>query len=156
MEAHFHLDLSPSDRLRAGGLRKALRIGINRAASPVKGSVVSHAEGRRRYGFLAKSIRIRLRVYPADRFAAVIGPSTKYVRTRGKFKSGKRAGQKKKHVPAKYAHLVERGTKFARPRPWLKPAFDATAPRFLDQCGREIWREIQQELARRAMKGGGR
>ncbi|VTU02777.1 : HK97-gp10_like [Gemmataceae bacterium] len=152
MIARYELDLSPAAGLKGGGLRKALRIGLNRAASPVKAAVVSNAEAVKRYGFLAKAIRIRTKVYPADKFVAVIGPSSKFVRQKGKFKKGKRKGQPKKAIPAKYAHLVERGTKRSRAQPFLGKAHAETAARFLDQVGAEVGREIEQELARRAKR----
>ncbi len=146
------LDMSPADGLRQGGLRKALRIGINRAASPVKASVVSHALAVKKYGFLAASIRIKVKAYPADRFVTVIGPSTKYTRSRGKFKKGKRKGQPKKSIPSKYAHLVERGTKRSLAKPWLAPAHAESAGRFLIQAGVETGREIELELSRQAKR----
>lgn len=149
------LDMSPAEGLRAGGIRKATRIGINRAASPVKATVVAAAEGVRRFGFLAKSIRIRVRQYPADRWAAIIGPSTKYQRKKGTYKRGKRAGQPRISKPSKYAHLVERGTKRSRARPWLKPAHAAAAPRYLSAVGPAIGGAIQDELRRLAAKLNG-
>lgn len=152
ISGRVELDMSPAEGLRKGGIRKATRIGLSRAASPVKAAVVSHAERVKKYGFLAKAIRIRLRTYPADRFVAVIGPSTKYVRTKGKYRRGPKAGEKKVHRPSKYAHLVESGTKRSRPKPWLKPAHDATARQFLDRAGAEVGKEIEQELARQRAK----
>lgn len=150
--AAVQLDLSPADGLRKGGLRRALKIGLNRAASPVKAAVVAHAEAVRRFGYLAKSIRIRTRVYPADRFVAVIGPSVKVVRKRGKITRGPRAGQARVYKPSKYAHLVERGTSRSRPRPWLGPAHQETAARFLRSVGAEVGREIMNQLDRGASK----
>ena len=150
--SRVELDMRPAEGLCQGGIRRAMRIGLNRAASPVKASVVGHAEAIKRFGFLAKAIRIKTKSYPADRFVAVIGPSTKYTRTKGKFKKGKRKGQPKKFVPGKYAHLVERGTKRSQAKPFLGPAHAATAARFLEQVGIETGREIEQELARRAAR----
>jgi hypothetical protein len=109
--ASVELDMTPAEGLAKGGLRKATRIGINRAASPVKASVVSHAEAVKRYGFLAKSIRIRLRSYPADRFVAVIGPSHEVHPDQGKCSPAGKKGEPRKCRPSKYAHLVEKGTK---------------------------------------------
>jgi hypothetical protein len=147
--ARVAMDLSPAEGLRNGGIRKATRIGLCRAASPVKAAVVNHAEGVKRYGFLGKSIRIRLRSYPADRFVVVIGPSAKYTRTKGKFTRGPKKGQPRRFVPAKYALLVEKGTGRSKPRPWLRPAHDAAAPRFLQEAAAEVGKEIEAELARR-------
>lgn len=148
VSTRVELDMRPAEGLRKGGIRRAMRIGMSRAASPVKASVVAHAEAIRRYGFLAKSIRIKLRSYPAERFVAVIGPASKFKAGRGKFKKGKRAGQPRKFVPSKYAHLVERGTKTSRARPFLEPAQKATSGAFLRRVGVEIGREIEQELAK--------
>ncbi|HEX4606628.1 MAG TPA: hypothetical protein VH092_00325 [Urbifossiella sp.] len=142
------IDMSPAEGLRKSGLRKATRIGLNRASAPVKASVVSHAEAVRRYGFLAKSIRIRLRSYPADRFVAVIGPSTAVVRKKGKYTRGKKKGQPKLIKPSKYACLVEKGTKHSKAKPWLKPAYDETAAKFIASVGVEIGREVDKELAK--------
>lgn len=152
VKARVELDLSPARELTRGGLRKATRIGLNRASSPVKASVVAHAAAVRRFGYLAKSIRIRLRSYPADRFVSIIGPSTKFARTKGKFSRGKRKGQKRLIKPSKYAHLVERGTRRSKARPWLKPAYDATHAAFLDRAGAEVGREILAELKRQRSK----
>lgn len=150
VKAGVMLDMRPAEELAKSGLRRATRIGLNRAASPVKAAVVSHAAAIKRFGFLARSIRIRLRIYPADRFVAVIGPSRKFVRVKGKYTRGKRKGQPRLHIPAKVAHLVEKGTKRSRAKPWLQPAHDETAPRFLETAAREVGREIELELARRA------
>lgn len=146
------LDLSPADQLRGSGLRRALRIGISRAASPVKASTVRHAEAIKRYGFLAKSIRIRLRVYRSDKFVAVIGPSASYTRTKGKITRGPRKGQARKFRPSRIAHLVEKGTRHSRARPWLAPAFAESAGRYLRDVGTEIGREVEKELARAAAR----
>lgn len=150
LKARMDLDLSPAEGLTKGGIRKAMRIGLNRAASPVKAAVVSHAEGVKRFGYLAKSIRIRLRIYPNDRFVAVIGPSTKVSRKKGKFKRGPRKGQPRVFVPSKYAHLVEKGTKRSRAKPWLQPAHDEAAPQFVQQAPAEVIREIENQLAAKA------
>lgn len=150
IRARFDIDLSPADGLvRGGGLRLAARIGVSRAASPVKASVVGHALGVRRFGFLAKSIRVRLRSYPADRWVSVIGPGTGYVRSLGRNKKGRFKGAAKLAKPSKYAHLVEKGTRHSRAKPWLKPAYDESAPRFLARVGVEVGKEVEKVLARR-------
>lgn len=150
VRARVELDLSPAEGLRAGGIRRATRIGLSRASSPVKAAVVNHAQAVKRFGFLAASIRIRLRSYPADRWVSVIGPAGKYTRTRGKYTRGPHAGQPRKSVPGKYAHLVEKGTARSRARPWLRPAYDETAGRFRQDAGAEVGKEIELELQRRA------
>jgi len=153
INAKFQVDLTPGEQLAKNGLRRATRIGLNRAAAPVKASVVSHANAVKRYGFLAKSIRIRLRIYPSDRYVAVVGPSMNYVRTKGKKKRGKYKGSPRRHRPAYYAHLVERGTKRSRAKPWLKPAHAESAGRFIEDARREVGKEIERELDRQRAKG---
>lgn len=153
MKVSATVDMKPADGLRKGGARKATRIGLNRASAPVKAAVVSEAEAIKRFGFTAKSIRIRLREYPPDRWASIIGPSTKFTRTKGRYKRGKRKGQPRKHTPANVAHLVERGTKHAKGKHFLKKAHAKTARAFVRQAEAEVGREILAELER---TGGGR
>lgn len=147
--ARVQLDLSPMAGLKGAGIRRALRIGMNRALSPVKASVVEHAAAIADTHALEKSIRIRLRTYPGDKYVGIIGPSTTFKRTRGKFTRGARAGQRRLHIPAKVAHLVEHGTRRSRARPWLRPAHAATAHEFLDRARVEVGREMLAELERR-------
>lgn len=156
IDAKVKLDLTPGEQLAKSGLRRATRIGLSRAASPVKGSVVSHANSVRRFGFLAKSIRIRLRIYPSERYVAVVGPSMNFIRTKGKYKRGKHKGQPRRHRPAYYAHLVERGTKRSRARPWLAPAHAESASGFIENARREVGAEITRELDRQRAREGGR
>lgn len=150
MKARVELDLTPGEKLARSGLRKATRIGMNRAASPVKAAVVSAASAVKRYGYLAKSIRIRLRSYPADRFVAVVGPSTKFTRVKGRYTRGQTPGAARLNKPWKYAWLVEWGTKRSRAKPWLRPAQAAAGPAFVKRAQAEVGKEIAKELARRA------
>lgn len=148
------VDMRPAESLRKGGARKATRIGLNRAAAPVKAAVVSEAQAVARFGYLAKSIRIRLREYPPDKWVSVIGPSAAFSRTKGKFKKGKRKGQPRKVIPAKYAHLVNKGTKRSKPRPFLVKAHRRTAAGFVRDAAAEVGKEIAAELARRSGAAG--
>lgn len=150
LAARVDLDLSPSEGLQKSGLRKATRIGLNRAASPVKAAVVSHAEAVKRFGYVGKAVRIRLRTYPADRFVAVIGPSTKYTRKKGKFSRGKKKGQARVFRPSKYAALVNSGTRHGRPTHWLDQARDQAGPGFVATAPGLVLQEIDNQLARRA------
>lgn len=153
-KAQYDLDLTPLESLRAYGLRKALRIAGNRAAAKVKASEVRTAEAVKLFGLLAKSIRIRVKVYGAfgERFVSIVGPSSKFKRNRGKYTRGKRKGQPRVKQPSRYAHLLERGTGRSRPRPWLKPAYDESAGRYLEDVRREVAAEIEKELTRRSAK----
>lgn len=143
------VDMSPADGLTKGGLRKATRIGINRAASPAKATVVANAAAVKRFGVMAKAVRIRVRMYPADRAVVVIGPGSKVVRTKGKFKRGKRKGQPRKIIPAKYAHLANKGTARSKANHWLDRASAQAGPQFVASVGREVGKEIELELERR-------
>jgi hypothetical protein len=149
------VDMSPAEELGKSGVRKAVRIGLNRASAPVKAAVVSHAGARKRYGYLQKSIRIRLRTYSADRWVSVIGPSTKFVRRKGKYTRGKRKGEPRLFKPSKYAHLFERGTKRSKAYPFLGPAYAETAGPFIRRAGREIGEELENELRRQRAKKAG-
>lgn len=142
------LDLGGFDKLRPAELGRAVRIANNRAAAPVKAAVVAHSESIKRFGFLAKSHRIKLRRY-GEKLVAVIGPSTKYARQKGKYTRGRRAGQPRKHVPAMVAHLVEKGTARSKPKPFLRPALDAEGPRFLRAVPEQVGREIDSILSRK-------
>lgn len=148
IKSRVELDMSPADGLRAGGLRLATRIGMNRAASPVKASVVSHAEAVKRYGYTAKAVRIRVKEYPADRFVTVVGPSMNFVRTKGKYKRGPKKGQPRRHRPAFYAHLSNSGTKRSRALHWLDKAHAESAPGFLARVGPAVGAEIEKRLTR--------
>jgi HK97 gp10 family phage protein len=64
-------------------------------------------------------------------------------------------------IPAKYAHLVEKGTKprtghpGAKANPFLRPAFDATKSRAVQEASRVIAEEIQKVIAKQAAKLAG-
>lgn len=152
IKAQYDLNLTPAERLKAYGIRKAIRIAANRASSKVKASVVSHAEQVRLLGIMAKSIRIKVKVYPGDKFVSVIGTASKFKRVGKKYTRGKRKGQKRVLQPSKYAHLVERGTKRSRAKPWLKPAYDESADRYIEDVRRQVEIEIAAELSRQAAK----
>ncbi len=147
--ARATVDMSPAEGMAKAGIKKATRIGLNRASAPVKAAVVSEAEAIRRFGFLAKSIRIRVRNYGPDRWVSIVGPGLKFTRTRGKRKRGKNKGQPIRHTPANVAHLVEKGTKHSKGRGFLKKAHAGTGKRFTVQAAAEVGKEIEAELARR-------
>ena len=149
----FQLDLSGLKGVTPGELRKASAIAVMAGASPVKAAVVSNAEGIKRFGFTAKSVRIRRRFYAASlRMVAIVGPSRKYVRTKGKFTRGPKKGQPRKHVPAKVAHLVEKGTKRSRARKFISPALAATWKLYEQRVRDRFGREIEAAIARRAAR----
>lgn len=151
-KVQYDVGLTQLERLNAYGLRKAVRIAVNRAAAKIKATVVSKANAVRRYGFLGRSIRIRVKVYRQLCHVAIIGTTRGFKRTKGKFTRGPKKGQKRVIVPSRYAHLVERGTKWTKAKPFIKPAEAESVPRFREDVKREIAKEIQLELARQAAR----
>lgn len=148
IKVQYDLNLTPAERLKNAGLRKAIRIAVNRASRIVKDSTISHANAIKRYGFIAKSIRIRVKVYKEFRYVSIIGTSTKFTRTKGKFKRGPNKGKPRKITPARYAHLVEGGTQRSKAKPWLAPAKDDSAAAYFQEVALQVKREIELELAR--------
>lgn len=140
------VDLAPLIALKGKGSRIALRKAINRAAKPVRLAMIAEAERIARFGFTAKSIGTVTKVY-RDRVIVVIGPKRKYSRTKGKFKTGPRAGQAKKFQPARYTKNVEKGTKYARPNPFVLPTLRKTAGEFQARLAAEVQAEFAAMLA---------
>ena len=148
-------------------LRKACRVAINRAARPVKARVVANAQAIKRRGLLAKSIRIKAKLYGTDNHVLVVGPSMRFSRAAGKTR-GKRgaagrdasgrhrkatgavAPEKRRHVPWRYAGVISSPRAGRRFRPWLRDAHAATAGQYL----RDVRREVARELARALGRGG--
>lgn len=114
------------------GIRnKAIRIAMNKAASPVKAEVVNNAPVR--HGILKKSFRIKVKNYKKKNvWVAVIGPQSKFAKNKGKYLTGEKKGQPIKHRPSAYARLVEKGTKHIRGRHFIKRAGDTAGAKFQD------------------------
>lgn len=146
-KAQYDLNLTPAEQLKAYGIRKAIRIGSNRAAAKVKAVVVSNAQKIKLTGHTAKSIRIKVKVYANSRYVSIIGPSRKFSRSKGR-------GTGKRHVPARYALLIEKGTERIKAKPFIKPALEATASQYCADSSREVGIEIAKELDRQAVKAG--
>jgi HK97 gp10 family phage protein len=139
--------IKQANKLKKGTRNKALRIAVNRSASPVKAAVAGNAP--RRHGYLSKSIRIRVRNYKGnDVWLAVIGPSSKFRKAKGKRKRGPNKGQPIYHNPSKYAHLVERGTKRSKASPFLKPALQSHQNTYRQSLTENIRREVDAMLAK--------
>jgi len=154
-KVQYDLDLTPAERLKAYGLRKVTRIAVNRAARGLKSAEESTASAIAKTGATAKSIRIKVKVYRDLTTVAIVGPGRNFTRSGGKVKRGRlsrvpfRRGLRKVIRPARYAHILERGSKRSTPRPFIKPA-EAAIPGFRDQVAREIAAEIENEIARQA------
>src|SRR5262245_39467804 len=138
----YDVDLTPAERLAAYGLRKAMRIAINRSARVLKSAMIAEANKHRRYGFLASSQRIKVKLYRNKYWLAMAGPGRGFKRVKGRYKRGKKKGQPRVSRPAKYAHLVDEGTSRAKAYPMVKPAERAAVPTFQRQVTDELRREI--------------
>jgi hypothetical protein len=155
-KVQYDLNLTEVERLKNYGLRKAMRIAINRAAAGIKTVVESNAaKVSTRTGTLAKAQRIKVKVYRQFTHVAIIGPARNFKRAGKKITRGRktrvpfRRGLRHTIRPGRYAHLVERGTKRSKASPFIKPS-ESAIPRFRDEAARAIAREIEKELSRQA------
>ena len=83
IRASFQLDMSGLSALvgkRGSDRRKATRIALNRAAVGMRNAVVTYAQAIARWGFLAKSQRIKVKLYDSGKAVVVIGPGSKFAR----------------------------------------------------------------------------
>lgn len=145
LSVSVQLDLTKFDHLKKN-IKRAVIIGCNRAAKPVRAAVIANAQGISRHGFLAKSIGTKTRFYPSKAIVTVIGPKMSFARTKGKFARGPRAGQTRRHVPYLYSWLLEKGTKRSAAKPFLKPAWDTEGPGYLRRVAAEIEAEVAKLL----------
>lgn len=114
------------------------------------------ARAPKRSGALKQSIGIKSQKGTRGKTAAlaIVGARVKVQ------KAVKPLRGKKKVIarPAKYAHLVEKGTKAhaghpgTKPRPFLRPAFDAVKTQALAAAAKVIAAEIQKVIDRAAAK----
>lgn len=147
VKAEFKTDLAPLLDLKDKRVRKALKIGINRAAKPVRAQVKAEAERIALQGFTAKSIGTRQKVYRGGVVVVVvIGPRRKYTRTKGRYTRGRRKGEKKVFRPAAVAHLVEKGTARSKPQPFLVPALEKTSGNYQKSLAAEIKAELEKSM----------
>lgn len=113
----------------------AIRYALNKAASPVKAAVISGAP--KLTGALGKSIRIKIERYKAGTvWVAVVGPKSNFVR----------GGKKKTIRPARYAHVLEGGSRYSMPRRFLAPALSRTHQQYFDILQSTIGQQIDQFL----------
>lgn len=151
MEASFKWEIDPvreADKLSKGLKNKAIRISMNKAAAKVKAAVVSNAP--KRYGYLQKAQRIKVKNYKAGVvWVAVVGPKSDFKKAKGKVKRGPKKGSPIYHRPSAYARLVEKGTKFAKARPYLKPALEQTAAVYMNTLRLSIKEQVRQLLPKK-------
>jgi hypothetical protein len=150
-KVQYDVDLSPAERLKRYGFRKAIRIAVNRASAPAKVTMTQKAEAIRRFGFTAQSMRIRVRIYgDSERFVSIVGPTRSFKRVKGKYTRGPRKGQKRVFIPANTAHLADKGTKRSKAHHFVEKARVEANPRYLVDVQREVAKELKLELERQA------
>ncbi|MBN9520842.1 hypothetical protein J0H58_20365 [bacterium] len=145
------------NRVSAGLRNRALRIALNAGASPVKQAVIATAP--RDEGLLAKATIIVVRSYEKGlRWTAVVGAGSKFKRAKKtKNRSGKKTIVKKLNTktgrvetqydrPAKYQHLVDAGTKRARPRHYLPAALRQSKNQFEQRAAAKLKQVIEEML----------
>jgi HK97 gp10 family phage protein len=54
--------------------------------------------------------------------------------------------------PLIYAHMVEYGSIHNKPKPFMRPAWDAGKAKLLEGIRDDLWKEIEKAVARRARK----
>jgi len=147
---------------------KVLKSAVRKAAKPVVRDARKLVP--RDTGLLRASLGTKVKQYPrTGTVVAIIGPRLKFAGSE-KIKE-KLEGKKKKRLPVNYAHLVEFGTKphwsrytvlpsgvivphghvieGARPRPFLRPAFDKNKQKIMQTMTGEIKKGITR-FARRS------
>ena len=143
IDAKIVLNLKPLEGLKKSLINKILRKAVSEASKNVKLAVKANAGN----GNMGKSIGIKVKTYKSS-VVAVVGPRTKYQKANGVFKKGKKKGEPKIIRPSKIAHLVEKGTKRSKARPFLKPAYDSTHQDYLTNLAQAIERGINKQLAK--------
>lgn len=143
--ASVELDLSKLDYVRGSGANKAIRMGFNKAMVPVKEAVIKTAPADK--GSLKKSIKIKVKYYKASKtWAGIAGPSMKFKRSGGKIKRGPNKGQKRTIRPARYAHVVNWGSKKMRGRKFLEKSLSQTRAKFANDLAQFIKDKLAEEL----------
>lgn len=137
------LELGPLKDLKASLIRKHLRTAVTKAGRPILQDAKREADKVKRYGFLKKSLAMKVRTYfDTGTVTAIFGARTDKVFARGVFTRGKRKGQTKNMMPSKYLHFLEGGTKRAKPKPILGPTFERNSEAFKARVVKEFWASV--------------
>jgi HK97 gp10 family phage protein len=99
--------------------KKALRKGVNAAA----GVILKRARQKVpvRLGLLKKSLGRKVKVYRKEgAVVGIVGPRTGFRRQVGTTKDGRPVFEN----PTQIAHLVEKGTRRSRAKPFMRPALE--------------------------------
>lgn len=152
-EAYFEWKIDPvkeANKLTKGLKNRAMRYAMNKAAAVVKAAVTTNAPVK--YGYLKRSIKIRVRNYKNSAiWVGVVGPKGDFrVVRRGRKATKKKAARKATpHRPALYARFLEKGTKHAKSKPFLLPALNATAARYLAVYHETLRQQIAAILSKK-------
>lgn len=141
IDASVQLDLGDTTKMKARA-RLAVRIGCQRAAKPVRAAVESKASALARYGFTAKSLGTKVKLYPNGTAVTVVGPKMSYSRTKGKFTRGPRAGESRRHIPYLYSWILEKGSKRSAAKPFLRPALAEAGGRYVNEVADHVAAEL--------------
>lgn len=165
IKGKLDLNLSGLNAVKSAARSRSITLKSVKAGAKVIAPAVK-AGAQRRSGALKQSIGIKTAKGRRTKTAAyaVVGARTK-VR---KMVKRSRRGAKVLAVPAFYAHLVEGGTKAharpnletgtaghhpgSRPKPFLKPAFDANKGKALDAAREAAADEIAKAIRSQAAK----
>lgn len=147
MKTKIVIDLSLLEGLKQSLVSKILKPAITVAARIVRDAVKSNAENIKRYGFTAKSIGIKVKIYGMVA-VAMVGPRSNWYREKGVRVRGKHKGEPIRFRPSYTAHLVEKGTKRSQARAFLKPALDSTADQYLTTCAKGVEDGISKQLSK--------
>jgi HK97 gp10 family phage protein len=157
LKAGLSLDLAPLKSLATAAKQRAVTLkGVRAAAKIVQAAVKARAPKRKRSGALKQSIGQKSAKGKRGRTLAyaVVGARTKVVKSVPVGKGGRTITAK----PAKYAHLVERGTKphgghpGAKPKPFLVPGLRATQAQASSAAMKAMADEVQKSLAKEQAK----
>jgi HK97 gp10 family phage protein len=105
----------------------------------------SNAQSVKKYGYSAKAVWIKQKTYKTT-VVTIVGPRSKMVYEKGVYTRGKHKGEARRFRPSFYAHLLEKGSKRSKAKPYLKPALDSTQQQFISTMSAEVAKLIAAEL----------
>ena len=122
---------------------RAMRPAMGKALQPVKKQAKANISGNKRSGALARSVAVKVaKRRNAKQWAKV------YVRSNPQQWNGMKIN------PAKYAHLVEFGTRHSRPFPFMRAAMASRRSDVNAILVKEGWANLVKESVRVARKHG--
>ena len=157
MKAIDQLTGSAQRRIARPAIRAAASI-VNKAAKsnlPRRGWATTTSKGRTftyaRTGALRRSIGVKMKTYRnSGAVVAIVGP-----RSKPSFKA-QIPLRSRVADPLRYAHLLERGTKFSKARPFLRPALDNNRVRIRQTLIAKMREGLRKEAERAARKAARR